>query len=58
VEQLEVKEAVNIALISVTVLEIKEEDRVSQQVNQLVEAIQKLHQCIEYLELRTVPETP
>jgi chromosome segregation ATPase len=57
-EQLEVKEAVNRALRSVTVLEIKAEDRVTQQVNQLAEAIQQLQQCIADLELRTVPETP
>jgi hypothetical protein len=38
-EQLEVKEAVNKELLSVTVLEIKAEDRVTQQVNQLAEAI-------------------
>jgi hypothetical protein len=40
VEQLEVKEAVNGALRSVTVLEIKVEDRVTQQVDQISEAIQ------------------
>ena len=57
-EQLEVKEAVNIALRSVTVLEIKVEDRVTQQVNQLTEAIQQLQQCILDLELRTIPEIP
>jgi hypothetical protein len=45
-EQLEVKEAVNRALRSVTVLEIKAEDRVAQQVNQLAESIQQLQQCI------------
>jgi chromosome segregation ATPase len=58
VEQLEVKEAVSRALRSVTVLEIKAEDRVMQQVEQLAEAIQQLQQCIADLELRTVPETP
>jgi hypothetical protein len=41
-EQLEVKEAVNRALRSVTIVEIKAEDQVTQQVNQLVEAIQQL----------------
>jgi hypothetical protein len=40
------------------VLEIKAEDRVTQEVNQLTEAIQQLQQCISYLELRTIPETP
>jgi hypothetical protein len=43
-EQLEVKEAVNRALRSVTVLEIKAEDRVMHQVEQLAEAIQQLQQ--------------
>jgi uncharacterized protein YabN with tetrapyrrole methylase and pyrophosphatase domain len=38
-EQLKVKEAVNRALRSVTILEIKAEDRVMQQVELLVEAI-------------------
>jgi hypothetical protein len=57
-EQLEVKEAVNRALFSVTVIEIKTEDQVTKQVDQLAEAIQKLQQCIEDLELRAVPETP
>jgi chromosome segregation ATPase len=57
-EQLEVKEAVSRALRSVTVLEIKAEDRVTQQVEKLTEAIQQLQQHIADLELRTVPETP
>jgi predicted RNA-binding protein len=57
-EQLEVKEAVNRALRSVTVIEIKAEDRVTQQVEQLEEVIQQLQQCIADLELRAVPETP
>jgi hypothetical protein len=57
-EQLEVKEAVSRALHSVTVVEIKAEDRVTQQVEQLTEAIQQLQQCIADLELRAVPETP
>jgi prefoldin subunit 5 len=39
----------------VTVLEIKAEDRVMKQVEQLTEAIQQLQQCIADLELRTVP---
>jgi hypothetical protein len=39
-EQLEVKEAVNKSLLSVTGLEPKVEDRVEHQVEQLVEAIQ------------------
>ena len=57
-EQLKVKEVVNRALLSVTVLEIKAEDRVTQWVNQLIEAIQQLQQCITYLELLIVLETP
>jgi chromosome segregation ATPase len=57
-EQLEVKEAVNRALRSVTGLEPKAEDRVEHQVEQLVEAIQQLQQRIADLELRTVPDTP
>jgi hypothetical protein len=42
--QLEVKEAVNRALRSVTGLEPQAEDRVEHQVEQLVEAIQQLQQ--------------
>jgi hypothetical protein len=53
-----VKEAVNKALHSVTVLEPKAEDQVAHQVEHLVEAIQQLQQRIEELELRTVPSTP
>jgi predicted nucleic acid-binding Zn-ribbon protein len=58
VEQLEVKEVVNIALRSMKVLEIKAEDRVTHQVNQIIEAIQQLQQRIVDLELCIVPETP
>jgi hypothetical protein len=57
-EQLEVQEAVNRALRSVTGLEPKAEDRVMHQVDQLAEAIQQLQQRIADLELRTVPDTP
>jgi hypothetical protein len=57
-EKLEVKEAVNRALRSVTVVEIKAEDRVIQQVDQLIETIQKQQQRIADLELHVVPETP
>jgi septation ring formation regulator EzrA len=57
-EQLEVKEMVNRALRSVTVVEVKAEERVPQQVVQLEEVIQQLQQCIADLELCTVPETP
>jgi hypothetical protein len=41
-EQLEVKEMVNRALCSVTVVEVKAEERVPQQVAQLEEVIQQL----------------
>jgi hypothetical protein len=57
-EKLEVKEAVNRELRSVTVIEVKEEDQVMKQVAQLEEVIQQLQQHITDLELRTVPETP
>ena len=57
-EQLKVKEVVNRALRSVTVLELNKEDQVPQQVNQLAETIQQLQQCIADFELRTIHETP
>jgi hypothetical protein len=57
-EQLEVKEMVNRALHSVTVVEVKDEDRVPQQVAQLEEVIQQLQQHITDLELHAVPKTP
>jgi hypothetical protein len=57
-EQLEVQERVHKALRSVTVIEVKIEERVPQQVAQLEEVIQQLQQCIVDLELRTMPETP
>jgi hypothetical protein len=57
-EQLKVKEMINRALCSVTVVEVKAEDRVPQQVAQLEEVIQQLQHCITDLELRTVPKTP
>jgi hypothetical protein len=57
-EQLEVKERVNRALRSVTVVEVQTEEQVPQQVAQLEEVIQKLQQRITDLELRAVPETP
>jgi hypothetical protein len=57
-EQLEVKERVNGALRSVTVVEVKGKERVPQRVAQLEEVIEQLQQRIAYLELRTVPETP
>jgi chromosome segregation ATPase len=57
-EQLEVKEAVNRALHSVTGLEPQAEDRVTHQVEKLTEAIQQLQQRIADLELCTVPDTP
>jgi hypothetical protein len=57
-EQLKVKEAVSRALRSVTVLEIKAEDRIMQQVEKFAEAIPQVQQHIADLELCTVPETP
>ena len=48
---------VNKALLSMAVVEVKEEEWFPQQVVQLEEVIQQLQQCIAYLELRTVPET-
>jgi hypothetical protein len=57
-EQLEVKEMVNRVLRSVTVIEVKAEERIPQQIVQLEEVIQQLQQCIADLELRAVPETP
>jgi hypothetical protein len=57
-EQLEVQERVHKALHSVTVIEVKMEDRLPQQVTQLEEVIQQLQQRITDLELRTMPETP
>jgi hypothetical protein len=57
-EQLEVKEMVKKTLRSVTLVEIKAEERVPQQVAQLEEVIQQLQQHIADLELRTVPERP
>jgi hypothetical protein len=41
-EQLELKEAVNRALLSMTRLELQEEDRIMHQVEKLAEAIQQL----------------
>jgi len=58
VEKLEVKEAINRSLHSMKILEIKAEDWVTQQVNQLIEDIQQLQQHIANLEPRTVPKTP
>jgi len=40
------------------VIEVKFEERVPQQVEQLEEVIQQLQQRIVDMELRTVPETP
>jgi hypothetical protein len=57
-EQLKVKEAVNRELHFVTVVEIKVEDRVTQQVEHIEEVIQHLQQRIADLELHAVPETP
>jgi hypothetical protein len=48
-EKLEVQEAINIALFSMTGLEPKAEDRVTHQVDQLAEAIEQLQQRIANL---------
>jgi flagellar biosynthesis chaperone FliJ len=57
-EQLEIQERVHKALHSVTVIEVKMEDYLPQQVTQLEEVIQQLQQCIMDMELYTVPENP
>jgi hypothetical protein len=57
-EKLEVKEMVNRVLRSVTVVEVKAEERIPQQIVQLEQVIQQLQQRIADLELRAVPETP
>jgi hypothetical protein len=56
VKKLGVKEEVNRALRSVTVIEIKAEDQLMQQVEKLTKAIQQLQQCIVDLELCAMPE--
>jgi hypothetical protein len=43
---------------SMTIIEVRDEERIPQQVAQLEEVIQQLQQCITDLELRTVPKTP
>jgi hypothetical protein len=58
IEHLEVKEAVNRSLCSVTSSQPQIEDRVTHQVEQLTEVIQQLQQRIVDLELRTMPNTP
>jgi hypothetical protein len=57
-KKLDVRERIHNALHSVTVIEVKTEERVPQQVVQLEEVIQQLQQRIANLELCTVPETP
>ena len=57
VEQLETQERFHKALDSVTIIEVKMEDHLLQQVTQL-EEIQQLQQRITDLELYTMPETP
>jgi hypothetical protein len=57
-EQLETQERVHKALRSVTIIEVKMEYRLLQQVTQLEEVIQQLQQHIMDLELCTMPETP
>jgi len=41
-----------------TVVEVKAKERIPQQIVQLEEVIQQLQQCITYLELCTILETP
>jgi hypothetical protein len=57
-EQLEIKELVNKALLFVNIIEVRAEELIPHQVAQLEEVIQQLQRCIADLELRTVPETP
>jgi hypothetical protein len=57
-QELEVRERVHNALLSVTVIEVKNEERLPWQVAQLEGVIQQLQKCITNLELRTVPKTP
>jgi hypothetical protein len=57
-EKLKVKEMVTKALCSVTIVEVKVEEQVPQQVEQIEEVIQHLQQCIADLELHTMLETP
>jgi hypothetical protein len=57
-EKLEVKEAVNRSLLTMTGLEIQAEAQVTLQVEHLAEAIQQLQQGIAYIELHTTPSTP
>jgi hypothetical protein len=52
-----VKEAINIALRSVTGLEKIEEDPIENQVAKLAEAIQQLQQRVAELEIQTTPST-
>jgi hypothetical protein len=58
VEKLEVHERVHKALDSVTVIEVKMEDHLPQQVTQMEEVIQQIQQHIMDLEVHTVPKTP
>jgi hypothetical protein len=57
-EKLEVQERVHKELHSVTIIEVKIEEHVPQQVAQLEEVIQQLQQRIKDMEFHTVPETP
>jgi hypothetical protein len=57
-KQLEVKEAVNRALLSMTGLEPQAKDRVTRQVEHIIEAVQQLQQRIIDLELCIIPDTP
>jgi hypothetical protein len=56
-EKLEVQERVHKELHFVTVIKVKIEECVSQQVEKLEEVTQQLQQCIADLEICTMPET-
>jgi DNA-binding HxlR family transcriptional regulator len=57
-ENLEVQERIHKVLHSVTVIEVKMEYHLLEQVTQLEEVIQQLQQCITDLELNIMPKTP
>jgi hypothetical protein len=57
-EQLETQERIHKALHSMTIIEVKMEDHLPQQVTQLEEVIQQLQKRITNLELHTMLETP
>jgi hypothetical protein len=58
VMQIEIKEVVNRAFLSVTGLEQKAEEPIEHQVMKLVEVIQQLQQRVVKLEIQAIPSTP